>query len=201
MERAVKGGLSAVRRKKFPTSAWTKRRFARESLCDAGGRSGPSRVLYVAPDRKQSSLDGFSSTLNAKQKDCIQGVAMDMWEPYELIKAHLPAAEEKIVYESFTWLNIWARRSIKFAPRRTSNSVLRRRSAGGNPLRLAAEPQCDGRSGLAGVPRLPEKQLEDCAGLGLEGKGDGGLGLHLRETGVNILSGGIAGPHTADSSR
>jgi transposase len=61
-----------------------------------------SRVLYVAEDRKRSSLDGFWSTLNAEQKASILGVAMDMWEPYEnSVKDHLPAAEEKIVYDKF----------------------------------------------------------------------------------------------------
>ena len=61
-----------------------------------------SRVLYVAEDRKQSSLDGFWPTLNAEQQAGIRGVAMDMWEPYEnSIRAHLPAADEKIVYDKF----------------------------------------------------------------------------------------------------
>jgi transposase len=60
------------------------------------------RVLYVAPDRKQSSFDGFWETLSEAQLGAIRGVAMDMWEPYEnSIRAHLPGAEEKIVYDKF----------------------------------------------------------------------------------------------------
>ena len=39
------------------------------------------RVLYVAEDRKQSSLDGFSETLTAEQVSGIRAVAMDMWDP------------------------------------------------------------------------------------------------------------------------
>jgi len=59
-------------------------------------------VLYVAEDRKQTSLDGFWKTLTDEQLQSIQGVAIDMWDPFEnSIRAHLPAAEEKIVYDKF----------------------------------------------------------------------------------------------------
>jgi transposase len=59
-------------------------------------------VLYVAEDRKQTSLDGFWSTITDQQKNSIDAVAMDMWEPYEnSIRAHLPQAEKKIVYDKF----------------------------------------------------------------------------------------------------
>lgn len=60
------------------------------------------RVLYVAEDRKQSSLDGFWPTLSAAQKGWILAVALDMWEPYvQSIRAHLPDAEEKMVFDKF----------------------------------------------------------------------------------------------------
>lgn len=60
------------------------------------------RVLYVAEDRQQSSLDGFWRTLSAEQREAIHGVAIDRWDPYEnSIRAHLPQAEEKIVYDKF----------------------------------------------------------------------------------------------------
>jgi transposase len=59
-------------------------------------------VLYVAEDRKQTSLDGFWETLSAEQRNSIDAVAMDMWEPYEnSIRAHVPAAADKIVYDKF----------------------------------------------------------------------------------------------------
>lgn len=61
-----------------------------------------NRVLYVAADRQQTSLDGFWKTLTAEQLQAIQGVALDMWEPYEnSIRQHLPQAEEKMVYDKF----------------------------------------------------------------------------------------------------
>jgi len=59
-------------------------------------------VLFAAADRKQTSLDGFWPTLTPAQKESIQAVAMDMWEPYEnSVRAHLPDAADKIVYDKF----------------------------------------------------------------------------------------------------
>jgi len=61
-----------------------------------------SRVLYLADDRKQESLDGFWPTLTPAQRDGITAVAMDMWEPYgQSTRAHLPAADGKIVFDKF----------------------------------------------------------------------------------------------------
>lgn len=60
------------------------------------------RVLYVAEDRKQSSLDGFWPTLTDEQLHGIEAIAMDMWEPYVTsTSAHLPGAGEKIVFDKF----------------------------------------------------------------------------------------------------
>jgi transposase len=60
------------------------------------------RVLYVAEERKQSSLDGFWETLTAEQINGIEAVAMDMWDPYVAsTRAHLPEADGKIVFDKF----------------------------------------------------------------------------------------------------
>src|SRR2546429_338262 len=59
-------------------------------------------LLYVAEDREQSSLDGFWSTITAEQRASIEAVALDMWDPYlASLQNHLPAAEEKIVFDKF----------------------------------------------------------------------------------------------------
>jgi transposase len=61
-----------------------------------------SRVLYLADDRKQASLDGFWPTLTPAQRDGITAVAMDMWAPYvQSTRAHLPGADSKIVFDKF----------------------------------------------------------------------------------------------------
>jgi transposase len=60
------------------------------------------RVLYVAEDRKQSSLDGFWETLTEEQIDGIEAVAMDMWDPYlTSVREHVPEADGKIVFDKF----------------------------------------------------------------------------------------------------
>ncbi len=59
-------------------------------------------VLYVAEDRKESSLDGFWGTLTQDQRDGIFGVAIDMWEPYiSSIRRNLPDGDDKIVFDKF----------------------------------------------------------------------------------------------------
>ena len=59
-------------------------------------------VLHVAAHRKQSSLDGFWKQLTPTQLAGIEGVAMDMWDPYvRSTLAHVPDAEKKIVYDKF----------------------------------------------------------------------------------------------------
>ena len=60
------------------------------------------RVLYVAEDRKQSSLDGFWGTLTPQQITGIAAVAMDMWDPYiASVREHVEGADEKIVFDKF----------------------------------------------------------------------------------------------------
>lgn len=61
-----------------------------------------SRVLYIAEDRKETSLDGFWPTLSEKQRESIEAVAMDMWDPYiASTRAHLKDADNKIVFDKF----------------------------------------------------------------------------------------------------
>jgi hypothetical protein len=61
-----------------------------------------SRVLYLAEDRKEASLDGFWATLTPPQRDGIEAISMDMWEPYiQSTRAHLEEADGKIVFDQF----------------------------------------------------------------------------------------------------
>jgi transposase len=60
------------------------------------------RVLYLADDRKQESIDSFWQTLTPAQRAGVEAVAMDMWAPYvQSTTAHLDAAERKIVFDKF----------------------------------------------------------------------------------------------------
>jgi transposase len=61
-----------------------------------------SRVLYVAENRTESSLDGFWAGLTEAQVDAVEAVAMDMWDPYiNSTLSHLPDAGRKIVFDKF----------------------------------------------------------------------------------------------------
>jgi transposase len=61
-----------------------------------------SRVLYIAEDRTQASLDGFWPTLTEEQGKSIEAVAMDMWEPYlNSTRLNLTEADRKIVFDKF----------------------------------------------------------------------------------------------------
>ena len=61
-----------------------------------------TRVLHVADDRTQESLDGFWDSLPAEQLASIEAVAMDMWEPYvNSTRAHLHEADSKIVFDKY----------------------------------------------------------------------------------------------------
>ncbi len=61
-----------------------------------------SRVLYLTEDRKQASLDGFWGTLTPAQREGIEAIAMDMWEPYiQSTLVHLDDATAKIVFDKF----------------------------------------------------------------------------------------------------
>lgn len=60
------------------------------------------RVLYVAEDRKQESPDGFWGTLTEAQKEGIEAVAMDLWDPYvSSLREHVDDADQKIVFDKF----------------------------------------------------------------------------------------------------
>ena len=56
-----------------------------------------SHVIYVADDRKKSSLSGFYNSLTPKQIGAIEFVTMDMCKAYiSSTKEHVPDAETKI---------------------------------------------------------------------------------------------------------
>jgi len=59
-------------------------------------------VEYVANDRKQTSLDGYFKGLTEEQLEGIEGIAMDMWDPYVgSVLEHVPDGREKIVFDRY----------------------------------------------------------------------------------------------------
>jgi len=61
-----------------------------------------STVEHVAEDRTTESLAAYYAALTPTQREGIEAVAMDMWEPYvQATLAGLPLAAEKIVFDRF----------------------------------------------------------------------------------------------------
>jgi transposase len=59
-------------------------------------------VEYVADERRQASLDGYFTRFTDEQRQTIEAVAMDMWEPYiASVRAYLPDPDAKIVFDRF----------------------------------------------------------------------------------------------------
>jgi transposase len=61
-----------------------------------------STVEHVAEDRTIESLGSYFASLIPAQRDGIEAVAMDMWEPYvQATMQSLPLARDKIVFDRF----------------------------------------------------------------------------------------------------
>ena len=105
MERAVARGLERRKAEPLPAIGVDEKSFQKGHqyvTIVSEVTPGYSRVIYVAEDRKQSSLDGFWETLTPGQIDSIYAVAVDMWDPYiTSIQNHLPDAGKKIVFDKF----------------------------------------------------------------------------------------------------
>ena len=103
MERAVKRGLSrrsalSVGRIGIDETSFQKRHEYVTVVND----QDRGRVIYVADDRGESSLNGFYESLNEDQLKRINAVAMDMWDPY--IKStvkYVPDADMKIAFDKY----------------------------------------------------------------------------------------------------
>jgi transposase len=103
MERAVERGLARREAEPVPVLGVDEKAFRKgHSYFTLVNDLSRGRVLYVAEDRKQSSLDGFWKTLNEAQRESIEAVAMDMWDPYvNSVRIHLKDGETKIVFDKF----------------------------------------------------------------------------------------------------
>ena len=103
MERAVERGLKRREAEPIPALGVDEKAFRKgHHYFTLVNDLKKSRVLYVAEDRTQASLDGFWPTLTEEQRNSIEAVAMDMWEPYvNSTRLHLTEADGKIVFDKF----------------------------------------------------------------------------------------------------
>jgi len=103
LERAVGRGLRRRQAELVPQIGVDEKAFRKgHSYLTLVNDLARRRVLYVAEDRKKSSLDGFWETLTPGQVHSIAAVAMDMWDPYlASVREHVPEAAGKIVFDKF----------------------------------------------------------------------------------------------------
>ena len=103
MDRAVKRGLARRQAEPVPHLGVDEKAFRKgHKYMTVVNDLERGRVLYVAEDRKQESLDGFWDTLTEGQLNGIEAVAMDMWDPYvNSVSAHVADADRKIVFDKF----------------------------------------------------------------------------------------------------
>jgi transposase len=103
MERAVKRGLKRRQAEPIPRLGVDEKAFRKgHKYMTVVNDLTHRRVLYVAEDRKQESLDGFWKTLTEEQRKGIEAVAMDMWDPYVAsVREHVADSDEKIVFDKF----------------------------------------------------------------------------------------------------
>jgi len=103
MERAVARGQKSKKKRVIAHLGVDEKAVARRHryvtlVCDLDR----STVEYIADDRKKTSLDAYYKTLSEEQLAGIQGVAMDMWEPFvSSTVAHVPDGRSKIVFDRF----------------------------------------------------------------------------------------------------
>jgi transposase len=103
MERAVKRGLKRRQSEPLVHLGVDEKAFRKgHNYLTLVNDLARGRVLHVAEEREQSSLDGFWPTLTEEQKAGIEAVAMDMWDPFVAsVRAHLTDADQKIVFDKF----------------------------------------------------------------------------------------------------
>jgi transposase len=103
MDRAVKRGLARRQAEPVPHLGVDEKAFRKgHKYMTVVNDLQRGRVLYVAEDRKQESLDGFQDTLTEGQLNGIEAVAMDMWDPYvNSVSGHVADAGRKIVFDKF----------------------------------------------------------------------------------------------------
>jgi transposase len=103
MDRAVERGLLAKENRIPEVIGIDEKAIAKGHeyftlVCDLNRKA----VEYVAEDRTKESLAGYFAPLTPEQREDIEAVAMDMWDPYvHVVRQYVPDADQKIVFDRF----------------------------------------------------------------------------------------------------
>lgn len=88
------------------------------------------RVVHVADDRTQASLDGYWASVPHEHLVAIEAIAMDMCAPYiQSVMLNVPFADEKLVFDKFH-----IAQALNHAVDLVRRSEHRQRSAEGDPI-------------------------------------------------------------------
>jgi transposase len=103
MERSVRRGQARKRQRVTPYVGVDEKAFRKgHNYVTIVSDLRQSSVEYVAEDRKTDSLSDYWRGLPPEQREGVQAVTMDMWEPYiQATREHLPEGDEKIVFDRF----------------------------------------------------------------------------------------------------
>jgi transposase len=103
MERAVARGLQRKRRRVIPFLGIDEKAVGKgQEYFTLVMDLTRSTVEYIGEGRSIETLDRFYEQLSPRQLDGIEGVAMDMWQPYiAATLTHVPGAEDKIVFDRY----------------------------------------------------------------------------------------------------
>jgi transposase len=103
MERAVERGLRRKPPRAVPHLGVDEKAVAQgQTYLTLVSDLDRGAVEYIAEGRHKSSLDKYYRSLSPRQRDGIQAVAMDMWEPYlRSTREHVPDADAKIVFDRY----------------------------------------------------------------------------------------------------
>jgi len=103
MERAVERGLLSKEKRICPHIGVDEKSVGKGHryitlVCDLD----ESTVEHIADDRKQASLDSYLTALSQEQREGIEAVAVDIWDPYlASLMTHVPNAKDKIVFDRY----------------------------------------------------------------------------------------------------
>jgi transposase len=103
VRRAVKRGQAAQKPEPLRLMGVDEKAFTRGQrymtlVCDIERAT----IRYVGEERTQQSLNAFFEGLSLAEREGIEAIAMDMWDPYRAsAKAYVPKADDKIVYDVF----------------------------------------------------------------------------------------------------
>ena len=105
-QRAVRRGLSKKEPRTMKQVCIDEKSFSRghdyATLVICPNEGGSATVEYIGDGRDTAALDNFWASLSEAQRNGVEAIGMDMWEPYLIsTRKHIPNAEGKIVHDTF----------------------------------------------------------------------------------------------------